>query len=109
VHIDLVGPTTTQGFKCEKYFVLLVYYYKRMTAIFFLMNKSEAFEKFKVYKEMAENEMHSKIKFLRYNNGGDFTSKEFMDYCSRHGIKRQFFIARTPQNKGVVERKNRMI
>jgi transposase InsO family protein len=29
-----------------------------------------------------------------------------MDYCSNHGIKRQFSIARTPQQNGVVERKN---
>jgi transposase InsO family protein len=29
-----------------------------------------------------------------------------MDYCSNHGIKRQFSIARTPQHNGVVERKN---
>jgi transposase InsO family protein len=55
---------------------------------------------------MVENEMDSKIKCLRYDNGGEFTSKEFMDYCSRHGIKRQFFVARTPQQNGVVERKN---
>jgi hypothetical protein len=44
--------------------------YTRMTAICFLRNKSEAFENFKVYKEMVENEMDSKIKFLRYDNGG---------------------------------------
>jgi transposase InsO family protein len=55
---------------------------------------------------MVENEMHSKIKCLRFDNGGEFTSKEFMDYCSMHGIKSQFSIARTPQQNGVVERKN---
>jgi hypothetical protein len=32
-----------------------------------------------------------------------------MDYCSRHGIKRQFFVDRTPQQNGVVERKNRTV
>jgi transposase InsO family protein len=54
---------------------------------------------------MVENEMNSKIKCLRSDNGGEFTSKEFIDYCSSHGIKRQFFVARTPQHNGVVERK----
>ena len=38
-----------------------------------------------------------------------FTSKEFMDYWSRHGIKRKFSIARTPQHNGVVERKNKTV
>jgi transposase InsO family protein len=80
--------------------------YTRMTMVFFLKNKSEAFENFKIYKEMIENEMDSKIKFLRSDNGREFTSKEFMDYFSSNGIKMQFFIARTPQQNGVVERKN---
>jgi hypothetical protein len=58
---------------------------------------------------MVENEMDSKIKCLRSDNGGEFTSKEFMDYCSNHGIKRQFSIAMTPQHNRVVERKNMTI
>jgi transposase InsO family protein len=77
--------------------MLLVDDYIRMTAVCFLKNKSKAFENFKIYKEMVENEMDSRIKCLRSDNGGEFTSKEFMDYCRNHGIKRQFFIARTPQ------------
>jgi transposase InsO family protein len=86
--------------------MLLVDDYTRMNAVFFLKNNSEAFENFKVYKEMVENEINSKIKCLRSDNGGYFTSKEFMDYCIRHGIKRKFSIARTPQQHEVVERKN---
>jgi hypothetical protein len=89
--------------------MLLVDDYTRMTAVFFLKNKSEAFENFKIYKKMVENEMDSRIKCLRSDNGGEFTSKEFMDYYSNHGIKRQFFVARTPQQNGVVERKNRTV
>jgi transposase InsO family protein len=58
---------------------------------------------------MVENEMDSKIKCLRYDNGGEFTSKEFMDYCNKHGIKMQFFVAKTPQHNGIVERKNRTV
>ena len=102
MHTDLVGPTTTKGLKGEKYFT-------RMIVVCFLKNKSETFENFKIYKEMVENEMDSRIKCLRLDNGGEFTSKEFMDYCNNHGIKRQFSIARTPQQNGVVERKNRIV
>jgi transposase InsO family protein len=46
---------------------------------------------------------------LRSDNGGEFTSMEFMDFCSKHGIKRQFFIARTRQHNGFVERKNKTV
>jgi hypothetical protein len=62
VHADPVGPTTTKGLKGEKYFMLLVDDYTRMTGVCFLKNKSETFENFKIYKEMVENEMDSKIK-----------------------------------------------
>jgi transposase InsO family protein len=106
VHTDLVGPTTTKGLKGERYFMLLVDDYTRMIAVCFLKNKSKAFENFNIYKEMVENEMDSRIKCLRSDNGGEFTSKEFMDYYNNHGIKRKFSISRTPQQNGVVERKN---
>jgi transposase InsO family protein len=109
VHIDLVGPIATKGLKGEKYFMLLVDDYTRMNVVCFCRNKSEDFEHFKVYKEMVENEMDSKIKCLISDNGGEFTSNEFMDYCNIHGIKRQLFIARTRQQNGVVETKNMTI
>ena len=57
VHTDLVGPTKTKGLKGEKYFMLLFDDYTIMTVVSFLRNKSEAFENFKVYKEMVENEL----------------------------------------------------
>jgi hypothetical protein len=109
VHTDLVGPTTTKGLKVEKYFTLLFDDYTGMTTIFFLKNKSKDFENFKIYKEMVENEMDSKIKCLRFDNGGEFNPKEFMKYYNSHGIKMKFFISRTPQQNGVVERKNRTV
>jgi transposase InsO family protein len=43
---------------------------------------------------------------LRSNNGGEFTSKDFIQSFENYGIKRQFAAPRTPQQNGVVERKN---
>jgi hypothetical protein len=58
--------------------MLLVDDYTRMNEVCFLRNKSKEFENFKVYKEMVENEIDSKIKCSRSNNGGEFNSREFM-------------------------------
>ena len=58
---------------------------------------------------MAENESGMKIKCLRSDNGGEFTSNEFNEFCEGHGIKRQFSAMKTPQHNGVVERKNRTV
>ena len=58
---------------------------------------------------MVENETNQKIKCLRSDNGGEFTSNEFNMFCEIHGIKIQFSVAKTPQQNGVVERKNRTV
>ena len=76
-----------------------------MTWVAFLKGNFEAFEKFKIFKAMAENESGMKIKCLRSDNGGKFTSNEFNEFCEGHGIKRQILDAKTPQHNGVVERK----
>ena len=63
----------------------------------FLKEKSEAFMKCKAFKALVENERNPKIKCLRSDNGGEFTSNEFNEFCENHGIKRQFSAAKTPQ------------
>jgi transposase InsO family protein len=109
VHTDVCGPTRSKGLNGEEYFMLLVDDFTRMTWVCHLKMKSEAFECFKIFKELVENEVELTIKCLRSDNGGEFTSKEFNLYCEEHGIKRPFSSARTPQQNGVAERKNRTV
>ena len=49
------------------------------------------------------------MKCLRSDNGGEYCSKEFDDYCSYHGIHREKIVLRTPQENGVSERMNKTI
>ena len=72
----------------ESYFMLFIDDFTRMAWVFFLKEKLEAFDKFKYFKTLVENETKEKIKCLRSYNGGDFTSKEFDIFCETHGIKR---------------------
>ena len=62
--------------------------FTRMAWVFFLKEKLEAFNKFKAFKTLVENEIEAKIKCLRSDNGGEFTSKEFDLFYETHGIKR---------------------
>ena len=72
-----------------------------------LKHKDEAFEKIKAFKSLVENESDRKIKWLRFDRGGEFTLDEFFDFCQQHGIKKQFSTGRNPQQNGVVERMNK--
>ena len=80
-----------------------------MTVVSFLKKNPEAYEYFRIYKELVENETDLKIKCLRSENGGEFTSKVFQQYCDENGIKGQLSTTRTPHQNGVAERKNRTV
>lgn len=56
----------------------------------FLREKYEAFEKFKIFKNRVENECGFKIKCMRADRGGEFTSNEFNNFCEVNDIKRTF-------------------
>jgi transposase InsO family protein len=60
-------------------------------------------------KDLVENLTKWNIKTLRLDNGGEFTSEEFKEYCKEVGIKRDLSTLYNPQQNGIVERKNRMI
>ena len=57
------------------------------TWIYFLKTKDEVFSKFKEFKALIENLSEKKIKILRSDNGGEYTSKEFVNICKDVGIK----------------------
>ena len=77
IQTNLCGPMQKKLLDGEHYFMLMIEDYMRMTTAIFLNKNSEAFECFKIYKEVVENEIYFKMKCLRLDNGGEFTSKSF--------------------------------
>jgi transposase InsO family protein len=57
----------------------------------------------------VEKESRKQVKALRSDNGGEYISNEFKDFCSREGIRRELIVPHNPHQNGVTERKNRMI
>jgi hypothetical protein len=74
-----------------------------------LKSKDEVLSKFKEFKALIENLSERKIKILRLDNGGEYTSKEFVNFYKDVGIKRELTTPYNRQQNGVAERKNRKI
>jgi transposase InsO family protein len=107
VHADLCGPFSTVSIGGKRYFLLLVDDATRYTWVYFLREKGEASAQIKEWKAAVELETGDKLKVLRTDNGGEFTSKEFEHFLAMAGIKHQTTAPYTPQQNGVVERANR--
>ena len=80
-----------------------------MLLLLMMQQKYDVFDTFKKCKTLVENEIGKILKCLRSYNGGEYCSKEFADYCSYHGIRREKTVPGTPQENGVSERMNRII
>ena len=74
--------------------------FSRFSWVYFLEHKSEAFSKFIKFKHVVEKEFELKIKCLHTDNGGEFLSNDFMEYCKEHGIQHQLTCPETPQQNG---------
>ncbi|GJS77239.1 reverse transcriptase [Tanacetum coccineum] len=57
----------------------------------------------------VENLIDQRVKVIMCDNGTEFKNKEMNRFCKRKGIKREFSVARTPQQNRVAERKNRIL
>lgn len=109
VHGDLCGPITPPTAAKNKYIFVLIDDHSRYMWSILLKEKGEAFEKLKKFKVMVEQETGAIIKTLRTNRGGEFTSQEFQLFCETHGIQRHLTAPYSPQQNGVVERRNRTL
>ncbi|GJT65360.1 putative ribonuclease H-like domain-containing protein [Tanacetum coccineum] len=59
--------------------------------------------------QKIENQLNQKVKTIRCDNGTEFKNKDVIEFCGSKGIKREYSNARTPQQNGVAERKNRTL
>lgn len=109
IHSDVVGkivPTSKGG---SSYFVTFTDDYSRYTVVYPMKAKSEVLQRFEEYRCMAENFHDRKVKVLRSDNGGEYTSTDFKEYLTEHGIKHQLTIPGTPEQNGVAERMNQTL
>lgn len=108
IHSD-VCECETRTIGGAKYFITFIDDFTRKVFVYLLKNKSDAVEKFKEFKNFAENQTGKKIKVLRTDNGTEYCNKNFDVICEESGIQHQTSNVHTPEQNGVAERANRTI
>jgi transposase InsO family protein len=109
LHMDLFGPIAYVSIGGSKYCLVIVDDYSRFTWVFFLQEKSQTQETLKGFFRMAQNEFGLRIKKIRSGNGMEFKNSQIEGFLEEEGIKHEFSSPYTPQQNGVVERKNRTL
>ncbi|GJR39341.1 putative ribonuclease H-like domain-containing protein [Tanacetum coccineum] len=109
LHMDLFGPTFVKSLMKKMYCLVVTDDYSRFSWVFFLATKNETSCILKSFITGVENLIDQRVKVIRYDNKTEFKNKEMNQFCERKGIKREFSVARTPQQNGVSKRKNRTL
>ncbi|KAL0364508.1 UNVERIFIED_CONTAM: Retrovirus-related Pol polyprotein from transposon TNT 1-94 [Sesamum angustifolium] len=83
----------------NRYFILFIDDYSRMTWVYFMREKSEVFKVFKKFKNLVEKQSGRSIKVLRSDRGKEYNNSKFDKFCER-GIEHQTTVSYNPQVVG---------
>jgi len=108
VHGDLCGLITSATHGGRRYF-LLVDDHSRYMWLVLLKTKDEAAAAIRRFQAEAEKESQRPLRVLRTDRGGEFTAVDFANWCADLGVKRHPTSPYSPQQNGVVERRNQTV
>lgn len=109
LHVDLWGGYRTETRRHCKYFITIVDDYSRLIWVQLLKQKTEAFEVVKELVMKAKNQYNQRVKYIRSDNGQEFTETKCQQFYKEQGITQQLTCVDRPQQNGRVERKHRNI
>ncbi|GJX20310.1 putative ribonuclease H-like domain-containing protein [Tanacetum coccineum] len=109
LHMDLFGPTFVKSLMKKMYCLVVTDDFSRFSWVFFLATKDETSEILKTFITGIENLIDLRVKVIRCDNETEFKNKVMNQFYEMKGIKREFSVARTPQQNKVAERKNRTL
>ena len=114
LHVDLTGPTRKESLGGKRYIMVIVDDFSRYPWVEFLREKSKAYEKMENLCKRLQNEKGVPIVKIRSDHGKEFENAKFeffffFFFCEKKVIKKEFSAPKTPQQNGVVERKNWVI
>ncbi|GJT49302.1 retrovirus-related pol polyprotein from transposon TNT 1-94 [Tanacetum coccineum] len=109
LHMDLCGPMRIASINGKRYVLVIVDDYSRYTWVHFLRSKDEAPEVIKTFLKRITVLLQAPVIIVRTDNGTEFKNQVLQEYFNSVGISHQTSSVRTPQQNGVVERRNRTL
>ena len=109
IHSDVCGPMPEPTTHDYKYFVTFIDDYSGLCVIKFMRQKSEVLHHFQEFYQRTAVTPGVSIATLRSDNGKEYINSEFAHFLSQKGVLHQTSTPRTPEQKGVAERRNRAI
>jgi hypothetical protein len=101
IHSDVCGPMPVKSLGGSLYYVTFIDDFSRKSWMYLIKTKDEVFGKFQEFKAEVENLTNKKIKTLRTDNGGEYTSKELITFCKAVGIRRELIVPHIILNRMV--------
>ena len=109
VHSDLCGRMNAKSLSGGEYFLTFIDDKTHYVWVYILKRKDQVFKQFLDWKVMVEKSTGRKLKCLRTDNGGEYTSAEFDEYLKTEGVRHELTVPKTPEQNGVAERMNRTL
>lgn len=109
VHSDVCGPMDKIAIDGSRYFVTFTDDFTHLTVTYLMKNKSETFNKFREYHEMATAHFNTKLSILRSDRGGEYLSDVMKSFCKEKGVVLETNAAYNPESNGLAERINRTL
>ncbi|GJS97603.1 putative ribonuclease H-like domain-containing protein [Tanacetum coccineum] len=109
LHMDLFGPVSVESINKKRYCLVVTDDFSRFSWVFFLATKDETSEILCKFIIGLENQLNHNVKIIRCDNGTEFKNYAMNEFYAKKGIKREFSVARTLQQNGVAERKNKTL
>nr|GEY66970.1 hypothetical protein [Tanacetum cinerariifolium] len=105
----LCGPMRVASINGKRYVLAIVDDYSRYTWTHFLRSKDETPEVLIDFLRLVQRPLHAQVRIVRTDKGTKFLNKTLHAYFASEGILHQTLVARTPEQNGIVERRNRTL
>ncbi|GJR69738.1 putative ribonuclease H-like domain-containing protein [Tanacetum coccineum] len=109
LHMDMCGPMRVASVNGKKYILVIVDDYSRFTWVKCLRSKDEAPAFIINFLKMIQVRLKETVRRIRTDNGTEFVNQTLREYYETVGISHETSVARSPQQNGVVERRNRTL